>query len=56
MHALDHNFYKLFEECEKRAKETYKPKAQVEKDKRTARASSLNNALNNIENQLRGIH
>lgn len=56
MHPVDEQLYKLFEESEQRAKESYKPKEKVTKDKRTARAASLNNALNNIQNQLRGVH
>ena len=46
--------YKLFEDNVKRARNSYK-ETKKEPDKRTARASSLNNALKNIQNQLRGI-
>ena len=49
MHALDHDIYRLFDDNVERARESYKPKKDKPKDKRTARSSSLNNALKNIK-------
>ena len=47
MHPVDH-LYALFDEGVKRAKQSYNPKNK-KKDKRTARSSSLNNALKSIK-------
>jgi len=50
MHGISYNIYKLFNENVKRARKTYKTKKCFKKDKRSARASSLNNALKTIKN------
>ena len=50
MHAVDH-LYKLIEDSMKRSRESYKLKAK-QSDKRTARASSLNNALQQVQKEI----
>lgn len=53
---MKHNqrLLKIFEYNLKRAKQSYNPK-QPTQDQRTARSSSLNNALQKIQDQIRGI-
>jgi len=52
MHGLSFHIYKLFDENYKRAKNSYKVKQGQQKDTRTARSSSLNNALKTIQQSL----
>jgi hypothetical protein len=51
MRPIDH-LYELFSESVKSAKERFK-KEFFEKDTRTMRAASINNALSNIQKQIR---
>ena len=44
-------FYKLFDIAERRAKDSYKPK-QTHKDTRTARSSSLYNAMKVVKSTM----
>ena len=54
MNSID-RIYKLFDENVKRARKSYSIK-DVKNDKRTARSSSLNNALKNIQKQINEAH